>query len=277
VRFDIDPAKVLYAIGFLFGVAAVLYFARDLVFELSITVRSLLLLFTFIGFLVGTVAAGRSEFVLGFAVLGAATYLAFLAYTIPRFNVGSEGTFLALLVSAGLFVALGYLLRERELAPSRSTTRALLVAVVVLAAVSVGADIVASGVQYGIEVNDAATPGERGQVELGTVTLETRFLFREPIDVPRAFACIYVPGATEFDMRPQPVDYRVDGDRLPDSLPGGQTLQVSMSIRLSDEETAALDGAIPIERASNCPETSDTARVLVLFGEDRPLPPEPGR
>lgn len=277
MRFDIDPGKVLYAIGIVFGIAAVLYFARDLVFELSITVRSLLLLLTFIGFLIGTVAADRTEFVLGFAVLGGATYLAFLAYTIPRFNVGSEGTFLALLVSAGLFVALGYLLRERELAPARSRTRALLAAVVILAVVSVGADIGASGVDYGIAVNDAATPGERGQVELGTVNLENRFLFREPIDVPRAFACIYVPGATEFDMRPQPVDYRVGGDRLQDSVSGGQTLRVTMTIQLSDEETAALEGPIPIERASNCPETSDTTRVLVLFGEDRPLPPEPSR
>jgi hypothetical protein len=43
---DVDPARILLVVGVLFGIAAVLYFARDIVFELSITVRAILLLLT---------------------------------------------------------------------------------------------------------------------------------------------------------------------------------------------------------------------------------------
>jgi len=271
---QLDPARILYAVGILFGIAAVLFFARDLVFELSITVRAALLFFAFIACLIGTVAVDRSEYVLGFAVLGAVAYLAFLVYTIPRFDIGSEGTFLALLVSASLFDALGYLFRERELAPSRTTIRFLVVGVILIAMLFIGADVLASGVAYDVNVTDAETIGDRGQVQLGTVTVANRFLFREPIDIPQAFACIYIPGAGDLPMRPHPVHYRVDGERVPDSVPGDATLQVSMTVQLTDDERGSIDGPLQVDRATECPDTSETARILVLFGDNRPLPPE---
>lgn len=273
MNFEVDPAKILYAVGVLFGVAAVAYFARDIVFELSITVRALLLLLAFIVLLVAALSAARKTFVLVFAVLAAAAYLAFVAYTLSRFDVGADGTFLVLLVSAGLFLGLGYLVRERDFSPSSTTARYAAVAVILVAAALVGADIVASEVTYNIAVEDEAVVGDRGQVVLGTLTMENQFVFREPIDRPQALACIYVPAMDESDMRPHPVEYRVGEDRVPDTIPGAGTITATMTVRLTDEEAATIDGPMPIERAEECPEASDEPRIVVVTGDDMPRPP----
>lgn len=273
MNLEVDPAKLLYAVGALFGVAAVGYFARDLVFELSITVRALLLLLAFVVLLVAALAAARHALVLVFAVLSAAAYLAFLAYTLSRFDVGADGTFLALLVSAGLFLALGYLVRERGVSPSPTTTRSVAVAVVLVAALLVGADVAASEVTYDVSMEDAAVVDDRGEVVLGALTVANRFVFREPIDVPQAFACIYVPAMEEYDMRPHPVQYRVDDGRVPDSVGGAGTITVTMTVRLSDEEAATVDGPLPVELADACPDAGDDPRIVVVMGEDMPRPP----
>lgn len=270
---EIDPAKLLYAVGVLFGVAAVVYFARDLVFELSITVRALLLLLAFVVLLAAALVVARKTFVFVFAVLSATAYLAFIAYTLSRFDVGANGTFLALLVSAGLFLGLGYLVREREVKPSSTTARYIAVAVVVIAAALVGADAAASEVTYEVSIEDEATVDDRGGVVLGTGTVENRFVFREPIDPPQVLACIYIPAVEEYDMRPQPVRYSVGGDSVPDSIGGADTMSVTLSARLNEEETATLDGPIPVERAESCPDPADEPRIVVVMGEEMPRPP----
>lgn len=275
MNLEIDPAKVLYVVGVLFGIAAVAYFARDIVFELSITVRALLLLLGFAVLLVAALAASRNAFVLVFAVLSAAAYLAFVAYTLSRFKVGADGTFLVLFVSAGLFLALGYLVRERDMTPSPRTARYVAVGVLLVAAVLVGADVVASEVTYEVVVEDEAVVDDRGQVIIGAVRVENQFVYREPIDVPRAFACIYVPGMDEYDMRPEPVQYRVDDGRIPDSVPGAGTITATMTVGLSDEEAATVDGPMPIEVAAECPDPGDEPLIVVVTGGDMPRPPRP--
>ncbi len=273
MNFEVDPAKILYAVGVLFGIAAVAYFARDIVFELSITVRALLLLLAFIVLLVAALAAARKTFVFVFAVLAAAAYLAFVVYTLSRFDVGANGTFLVLLVSAGLFLGLGYLVRERNFNPSPTSARFAVVAVILVAVALVGGDAVASEVTYEIGLDEQASVGDRGEVVVGTVTIENQFVFREPIDRPQALACIYVPAMDEYDMRPQPVNYRVGDDRVPDSIAGAGTMTATMTVRLTDEEAATIDGPLPIERAEECPDAADTPRIVVVIGDEMPRPP----
>lgn len=273
MNFKVDPAKTLYAVGVLFGIAAVAYFARDIVFELSITVRALLLLLAFVVLLVAALSAARKTFVLVFAVLAAAAYLAFVAYTLSRIDVGANGTFLVLLVSAGLFLGLGYLVQERNFSLSSTSARYAAVVVVLVTVALVGADVVASGVTYEVAVENEAIVGDRNQVVLGTLTVENRFVFREPIDRPQAFACIYVPGMDEYDMRPHPVEYRVGDDRVPNSIPGSGTITATMTVRLTDEEVVAIDGPISIDRADECPDPGDTPRIVVVTGDEMPQPP----
>lgn len=270
MNLDVDPAKVLYALGVLFGVAAVLYFARDIVFELSITVRALLLLLAFVVLLVAALVADGTAAVLGSSLLSAAAYLAFVTYTITRFDLGADGTFFALLVSAALFLGLGYLVRERGLAPSRRTAGYVTLAVVLVGVALVGADVAASEVEYDATLDDEVDAAGAGEVDLGTLTVENRFVFREPIDPPRAFACAYAPGTDNLTAFPGPVDYRVGEDWLPDSVPGSGTIVADMRIYLREEYVAAVDGPVPIVEAETCPAEAEEPQIVVIVGEDRP-------
>jgi hypothetical protein len=274
MRYDVDPAKVLTAVGVVFAIAALVYFARDLVFDLSITVRALLLLLTFCALLVGALASSRSPLVLVESVLAAVAYLAFLAYTLSRFDVGADGTFLALLASAGLFMALGYTVQKRDVSPPTGTTRAIVVAIVLLAVVLVGADVAASEVTYDVQVAEEATVDDDGRTSVGTLTVDNRFVFREHVDEPQAFACIYLPN-TEHEWRLHPIEYRLDAGRLPNSISGSTTITADMTLRLFEAERAAVDGPIPVERADSCPETGADRRIVVVLGDDLPRPPRP--
>lgn len=268
MKLDIDPAKVLYAIGAVFGIAAVLYFTRDIVFDLSITVRAVLLLFAFVVFLIAAMATTRVGLNLVLYVFAAAAYLAFIVYILSRFSVGADGTFLALLISALLFLALGYLVREQNLTLSPRMARYVVVGVALLAVVLVGADVVASDVAYEMNINTEGQIEDNGEVVIGTLTIDNRFVFREPIDVPRAFACIYVD-----ELRPHPVQYRVGEDRVPNYIPGSGTITATMSVRLNDEEIAAVDGPLPIVQADECPAESEDLQIVVVMGDEMPRPP----
>jgi hypothetical protein len=275
MKLDVDPAKVLYAVGALFGVAAVLYFARDIVFELSITVRALLLLLAFVAFLVGAVASSRSPLVSVFAILSAAAYLAFVGYTLSRFAVGSDGTFFVLLVSAGLFLLLGYLVRERDVSPDPRTAQYVVLGLALAGLVLVGADVVASDVEYEVSTAEDVGIESEGQVAVGTLTIDNRFVFREPVDAPDAVACIYVPEFEAYEMRPEPVQYRVDGDGVPNSIPGSRTISARMLVGFHEEEAANVTGPIPIERVEKCPAESAEPRITVVVGGEAPHPPPP--
>ncbi|MHB9288822.1 hypothetical protein ACKVMT_17475 [Halobacteriales archaeon Cl-PHB] len=272
MRLNVDPAKVLYVVGVTFGIAAVLYFARDIVFDLSITVRAMLLLLAFLVFLLGAVAAEQPVVVTGSSLLSAAAYLAFLGYTLSRFDVGADGTFLALLVSALLFIALGYAVRDRQVAPARRQVRYVIAGIVLVGVVFTGADVAASGVDYDIEIADDASVGADGEVVVGTLTIESTFVFREKLAAPRAYSCIYVPDMTDYEMRPHPVQYRVGEDRLPDTVPGTRSITASMAIRLTKQEVQNVSSRIPVERAEACPEERDEPLVVVVLGDDIPQP-----
>jgi len=119
MRFTIDSGKLLYALGVLFAAASLLYFSRDVVFDLSITVKAALLCLAFVAlFLAGLTVQRDVLDVVAFALAGV-TYIVFVGYVVFRYDPGETGTFLLLAFSAALFVALGYLLREGTLAVPR--------------------------------------------------------------------------------------------------------------------------------------------------------------
>jgi hypothetical protein len=142
--------------------------------------------------------------------------------------------------------------------------------------VLIGADVAASEVTNDVQVAEEATVGENGVTTVGTLTVDNQFLFREEFDEPRAFACIYLPGTTEHEWRPHPIEYRLGDDRLPNTVPGAATLRAEMTVRLVEEERATVDGPIPVERAESCPEQSDDQRIVVVLGDEMPRPPRRG-
>jgi len=122
MNLEFDSGKLLYALGVLFAIGAFLYFVRDVVFDLSITVKAAVLFFAFVAFFLAGVAIERDVLdVVAFALSGI-SYAVFLGYVIVQYAPGGTGTFLLFGASAVLFLGLGYLVRERD--PALSLRRA---------------------------------------------------------------------------------------------------------------------------------------------------------
>jgi len=157
MRFDIDSGKLLYALGIAFAAAALLYFARDVVFDLSITVKAVLLFVAFVTFVLGGVTLQRDVLdVVAFALAGV-TYVVFVGYVVLRYGPSETGTFLLLALSAGLFVALGYGLRQGKLTVNRQQATTVAAALLVLSVALVGLDALGGDVTYDFETAQSVT------------------------------------------------------------------------------------------------------------------------
>lgn len=279
MKFDVDSGKILYGIGVVLAIAALLYFIQDLVFGLSITVKAVLLFLGFVGFFVVGTAIDRDVLdAVAFALSGAA-YLVFLAYVIWRYAVGETGTFLLLALSAALFIGLGYLLRERD---PRTPVRVAGYAVGALLLVSValvGVDAAGGGVTYDLQTNESVSvepverdhpPGEEyvGEtVRIGSVTATNEFVFRRTLDLPSLSGCVV--GTDAPDERFAYVSYDEASYERPDALGGGESLTfgVTADVPVSVNATEPVDFAV--EHRQSCPDGADRPTIVVTT--DQPL------
>jgi len=259
MRLAIDSGKFLYALGVLFAAAALLYFVRDVVFELSITVKAALLLLGFIAFFVAGVTLERDVLdVVAFALSGV-TYVVFVGYVVVRYSPGETGTFLMLAASAGLFVGLGYALRAGVPAPSRRTAAVALGGLLVASVLLVGADAVSGGVTYDVQTNESVTvsvpesaqgsgsyPPVRKQ--LGTVAASNPSPFLRALELPSLSGCLVGPP----DNPREDVWVNVDRDWDDDTIAGAtaKSYAITGEFRLDTNRTEQVTFAV--ERGVDC-------------------------
>src|SRR6056297_2955212 len=137
---SINGETLLYALGVAFALGTLAFFARDVVFDLSISVTALLLFVAFAAFLVAGLAVDHGSLgSVAFAVSGLA-YVVGLGYVITSYQPSETGIFGLLAASTILFVGLGYALQEGRLALDRPTARRVLVGLAVVGVLLVGAD-----------------------------------------------------------------------------------------------------------------------------------------
>ena len=274
MRFNIDSGKLLYALGVLFGAAALLYFVRDVVFDLSITVKTALLGLAFIGFFVGGLSLQRDVLDVVALAFAGVTYVIFVGYVVVRYAPGETGTFLLLALSAGLFVALGYIVRGR-VTVSRRRAGAVIGAILVVSTVLVGVDAVSGSVTYTLETQDTVTVdpvateahyGDR-QKRIGTVTASNPSVFTRPLSLPAVDGCL--AGVGDVPNERVWVDYE-SGYSRPDTIAGGTTERVAVqaSIPVDSNQTEAL--TYTIERETGCSADRASPTLLVeIDGESR--------
>ena len=274
MRFAIDSGKLLYALGIPFAAAALLYFVRDVVFNLSITVKAALLLLGFITLFVAGVALERDVLdVVAFALSGV-TYVVFVGYVVVRYSPGETGTFLLLAASAGLFVGLGYALRAGIPTPSRRTATVALGGLLVVSAVLVGADALSGGVTYDVQTNGSVTvsvPGtERGgggypsvNRQVGTVTALNPSPFLRALNPPTVSGCLV--GPTENLREDVWVD--VDRDWDEDTLAGSsiKSYAITGEFRLDTNRTGQVPFAI--ERGTDCSVVRSEPTIVIQVDE----------
>ncbi|MEF8785668.1 MAG: DUF1109 domain-containing protein [Haloarculaceae archaeon] len=276
MNFDIDSAKLLYALGVLFAAAAFVYFIRDLVFGLSITVKALLLFVAFVGFFITSLALQRDILDVVALALSALAYVVCLGYVLARYNLGDTATFLVFAGSAILFVGLGYLLREQSPSLSLRTAGYAILGLAAISAVLVGADLADGGVTYTMALNETVTvsgPGDSpvdrdlvpAEAHIGTVTATNDFLFTRPLDLPTLRGCVVGTDAVPDDRVSISYDRR-SFDRT--NIISGNTerpFAILARLPIAANETQSL--TFTVERATTC-DISRSDPTLVVVSSD---------
>jgi len=274
MNLEFDSGKLLYALGVLFAIGAFLYFVRDVVFGLSITVKTAILFLAFVAFFVAGTAIEQDLLdVVAFSLSGI-SYAVFLGYVIVQYRPAETGTFLLFGASAVLFLGLGYAVRERD--PSVSLRAAGLVVggIALVTLVLVGADVAGGGVGYTAQVEDRVTletPSERtgdreyvpGRSEVGTLTARNDFVFRRSLDPPSVRGCL--AGVEDVPGDRVEVRYsRRNFDRA-GTIPGGETrtYDLEATVRVPTNESDA--GAFAVEVADECPQDRAEPTIVLVF------------
>ncbi len=272
---DIDSGTILYALGVVFAALATLYFLRDVVFRLSVTVKALLLLFGFVAFFVAGVAIQRDVLDTVAFALSVVSYVAFVAYVIGRHNPGETGVFLLFTLSAGLFIGLGYGLRERGLSVSTRTAGYVVLGLAVASAVLVSADALGGGVSHELEVDDSVTftapasedarRSENLKRTVATVTATNGFVFRRPVALPEIETCVAGDQRLPADVE---VDYKNHWQLSSDTIAGSGTETYDVVATIYWEENASQETTLAVERGTDCETRRAQPTLLVSFGDD---------
>lgn len=273
MRFAIDSGKLLYAIGIAFAAASLLYFSRDVVFGLSITVKAALLFLLFVGlFLAGLTVQRDVLDVVAFTLAGV-TYIVFVGYVVLRYRPSETGTFLLLALSAGLFVTLGYLLRAGRITVPRSQATTVAAGLLLLSVALVGLDAVGGGVTYDVTTEssvtveaptDEPTPYSRDEQRVGTVTASNDFVFTRALDLPDVTGCLVGPGSETQDVY---LSYEYPGYALPDTIAGGTAREFPVVADFAVDRNATEPMTYAVERGSDCGADRSEPTLLVAVGE----------
>ncbi|MFB6134159.1 MAG: hypothetical protein ABEJ55_04145, partial [Halanaeroarchaeum sp.] len=274
MEYDIDGATILYALGVAFAIGALLYFARDVVFDLSLTVKALLLFVAFLAFLVLGMALERRDLaVVAYALAGVA-YAVFLGYVILRFDLGATRAFLLLAASAVLFIALGYGVGERGVALAGRRSVAILGVLLLVSVLLVGADVATAGVSFDAEFAEEATvtaPDDRppeadvvpGTARVGTVAVTNPGPFARTYELPRVESCL----VGVDDVAPRDVSVFYSGYVRSHRIGGGGTQRFAVRARLP-LRNGTESMTVAVERGDDCSAPSRQPTLYVSFPED---------
>lgn len=255
--YDINPSTVMYGISAFLGAVTVVYFGSSLIFDLSPITKSLAFFSSFAVFLAaGLYLSGKNKVhsILALGLTGV-SYLAFLAYTLGKFEIGTEGVFTALFLSSLLFVALGNLASRGKLEVDRKNMRYLLVLVVVLGGVLILADVLGAQASYSLELQESVTlePGENAVI--GVLTVSNDFVLPREVSEPSFSSCI------GGDMSERGFYTRVDTDELIGGFSENRynlTADVSLRRFMNESKT------FRIERTGSCPDQRDNETIYVF-------------
>jgi hypothetical protein len=270
----IDRVKILYIVGVLLGVAAAFYFGFRLLEDLSPTTTSGVLVLVFVAFLLAGLYVETDVLDTVFYALGAGSYVVFVSYTLSVFELGDGGVFVLLAGSSALFIALGYASSKGVLDTERRTAAVGVAVVLVVVLALLGFDVTGEQPTHTAEFEEEIeVPPLPGEATVGEVTVENPFPLSRTADVPTYDACLYAP-----ELRRTRARYEDRTRGLVVAGGGSRTFELTVGVSLFyDPETEELRGeleeagTVPVERADECPESSDAVK-LVVVREGGPTP-----
>lgn len=186
--FSFDESKFLFGVGALLGVISIFYFGLELIFDLSPTIKSAILvvfsaLFFVLGDFVDSDLLGISTYVFsGF------TYLSFLIYVSVRFSLSQTQTLALLAGSSALFLGLGYVRNEELYSLDSQTSKKASAALLGILLILVAVDVAGSQPEYRLELKDEASVSN-GETYIGVLEVENSFPLSRNIDLPSYDGC----------------------------------------------------------------------------------------
>ena len=254
---------------------AVFYFGFEILLGLAPEAKAALLLLGF-GALVALSGYATELKTTGYA-LAAGVYVLFLFYVIATFGFGSGGIFAALALSAGLFVALGWLEGGGRLALSLRTAVTVTLVFAAVGGVIVVADALGEQPSYETETLDHLSVDEiesaQGPIQIGQLTATNDHYLSRTATIPRYTVCIYDgdSGVEEESVAVRDGTERLWNDRQQLSAGEQRTYALTLSTWAfygDDGVSERFQGVdeIPIEVADSCPDDVDEPRIVIRPG-----------
>ncbi len=259
--YDLDPSTAMYGIAAFLGAITVVYFGSSLIFDLSPVTKSLAFFSAFAIFLAASLYLSGKNKIQSMLALGltGVSYLAFLVYTLGKFDVGTEGIFASLFLSSLLFVALGYLANHGKLEVDRKHMKYLVTSIIVLGSVLILADVAGAQPSYSLELQDSVTLEPSEEAVLGTLTVANDFLLPREISAPSFSSCL------GWEEHERGLYTGVDTDDIINGL-SDQDYNLTANVpstRFMNESTT-----VDIRRTDACPDQRDN-ETLYVFQHDQ--------
>lgn len=271
---NIDGTTILYGIGAVLGIAAVLYFGQEVLLSLSPTIKSGLLFLAFSVFLIAGIHLGKNTINTALVVLSVGTYIVFLGYTIFRFRPSTNTIFLALAASSALFIGIAYAVNERELTLTQDQVKYIIGGGLILAALLITGDVLGPQASTTTEFADTVnlSSATDGRITIGTVQSDNPFIFSRTVDYPRYRACLVTSNATKRLESHANID-----SRQKTLLSGWETATYNITARFpvaasapdqpSHPDLPSISAneleTVPVIQAEECPDTRDEPALIV--------------
>lgn len=261
---DIGKSELLYTgSSILTAIAVIIFTTGDSTLSPVTKIGIMGLLSAF--FLVfGTYVPKRLETMLLYG-LAAFTYIAGALYTVSRFDIGSDGSFLILAASAAVFAGIGHLITQRTEEGFALPKNKFMIgaAIILLLGLSLTLfDMNGADVNYSTNLNEEVNLTGSEPVQIGTVVVQNNFILPQNVDLPRYRGCVYTPERREAMIN-------VENEYSLDLISGGDVEELDLTLRTPnrhDEEPEEL-GTLPVERANECPNTAEQNKIIVVSGD----------
>lgn len=188
---SIEPSLVVYAFGAIFGVLSILYFARDILLSLSLTVKSIIMYAFSLSLLVLGVSVGNSILSIVLLVVGGAGYAISSFYVIRWYNRERMGRFILFAISSVLFVLLGWLISSGATSELSIQNSVIISGILILVSIVASVTDWREGNTVRYEANIREKVGEDGEV--GTIKISNNSrMFRKTFSTPNVNGTIEI-------------------------------------------------------------------------------------
>ena len=273
---DFDSSNVLYFFGALLGVVTLIYFSQQFVFQLSPTVRILLLGVLSAAFFLSGNYLHSEDLGKFLYILSAGSYIVAVGYGISRFDASQNMVLIILFVSSVLLMSLGHLVNAKKSFMNKKFLKIALIISLTVFLGLVALDVFGGGVERRLELSETVNFTEEGLSEnLGYIEFSNNFLFSREYRVPSLNGCIFYPGELEDGSNVNIMPREFTGRS--GILRGGESKETVLDARYRQigVENGVDIGSIPVEFAESCPESYGSKKLFVYFSEEESSIPEP--